>query len=85
MRQMTFEIPDEVAEVFLKDFPGAEERSVEITSYILRHRAKKVYTDAELIAAADAANADEVLNRDIEEWQSFSDPIEEPWDAPSPR
>ncbi len=84
-RQMTFDIPDEIAEDFIKDVPEAEERSGLITSYILHRRAKKVYSEADWIAAADAANADEVLNHDIDEWQSFSDPIEEPWDAPSPR
>ena len=42
-------------------------------------------TDEEWTAAANGADADEQLKADIDEWQAFSDPIEEPWNAPSPR
>jgi len=84
MRQMTFDIPDEVAEDFINDVPEAE-RSDLVASLILHRRDKKAYTEAEWAAAAEAANSDEVLTRETEEWQAFSDSIEEPWDASSPR
>ena len=78
MRRMTFEIPEEVAERFESEVPV-------IVAKLLQPLATPVLTDEEWAAAANAANADEQLNADIDEWQAFSDPIEEPWNAPSPR
>jgi hypothetical protein len=78
MRRMTFEIPEEVAERFESEVPV-------LVAQLLRPQVSPVMTADEWAAAASAANADEQLNADIHEWQAFSDPIEEPWNAPSPR
>ena len=51
----------------------------------MRPQASPNLTDEEWAAAANAANADEQLKADIDEWQAFSDPMEERWNAPSPR
>jgi hypothetical protein len=84
MRQMTFDIPEEIAEQFCSDVP-ASERSAYVTKKLQRPASRLSLTEEQWDAAAKAANADEQLNADIEEWQAFSDPIEEPWNAPSPR
>ncbi len=78
MRRMTFEIPKEVAERFESEVPA-------LVAQLLQPRVSPAMTAEEWAAAASAANADEKLNADIHEWQPFSDPIEEQWNAPSPR
>jgi len=82
MRRMTFEIPEEVAERFENEVPV-------LVARLLRPRVSPKLTDEQWAAAANAANADEQLNADIDDWQAFSDPIQEPiqepWNAPSPR
>jgi hypothetical protein len=84
MRQMTFEIPGEVAERFVSQVPAAEQSNL-VANLLQRHVSRPTLTEEQWDAACEAANADETLNADIEEWQAFSDPIEEPWNAPSPR
>jgi hypothetical protein len=86
MRQMTFEIPEEVAERFISEVPESE-RSAEMTKLLLWRvsRPTKQMEDVELIAACDAVNADPELNELMEDWQAAGDPIEEPWDEPAPR
>jgi len=86
MRQMTFEIPEEVAEQFESEVP-VPEQSAEVTKLLLWRvsRPTKQMQDAEIIAACDAVNADPELNELMEDWQAASDPIEEPWDEPAPR
>jgi len=71
--RMTLSIPDDIAERFRSAIPSRKRSSV-ITSLIereLEHRNKA------LAAACLAANQDEALNHDIEEWQSFEDSVEE--------
>ena len=57
MRQMTFEIPDEVAEDFIKDFPVAQERSRELTR-LLRQQFTSKLTTEQWDAICEAANND---------------------------
>ena len=83
MRQMTFEIPEEVADEFDRAVPASEQ-----SSYVarqLQRASQPSLTQEQWDEAAKAANGDAQLNADIDEWQAFSDPIEEPWNAPSPR
>ncbi len=71
--RMTLSIPDDIAERFRSAIPPRKRSSV-ISSLIereLEHRNKT------LAAACLAANQDESLNRDIDEWQSFEDAVEE--------
>jgi len=71
--RMTLSIPDDIAERFRSAIPPRKRSSV-ISSLIereLEHRNKA------LAAACLAANQDESLNRDIDEWQSFEDAVEE--------
>jgi len=83
MRQMTFDIPDEVAERFSTEVPADEQSRVVVTA--IRSRITPSWTDEELEAACEAANNDPELNALIDDWQAFSDPIEEPWDEPATR
>ena len=78
MRRMTYEIPEVVAERFESEVPV-------LVAKLLQPQVSPKMTDEEWTAAANGANADEQLKADIDEWQAFSDPIEEPWNAPSPR
>jgi len=83
MRRMTFEIPDEVAERFVSAVPASEQSTM--VAKFLQRASRPTLTEEQWDEAASAANADAQVNADIEEWQAFSDPIEEPWNAPSPR
>jgi hypothetical protein len=84
MRHMTFEIPDEVAQDFENRVPPSEQSC--FVTHLLQHSVSSpMLTEDEWNEASKSANADELLKADIQEWQAFSDPIEEPWDAPSPR
>jgi hypothetical protein len=84
MRQVTFFIPDEVAEQLAREVPAMEQST--LVTRLLRHRLQTPrLTEAEWTAASEGANADAALNAEIDEWQDFSDPIQEPWNAPSPR
>jgi hypothetical protein len=84
LRKMTFEIPDEVAERFISEVPASEQSGV-VTKLLQRRVSRPRLTEEEWAAVCEAANADDQLNADIDEWQGFSDSIEEPWNAPSPR
>jgi hypothetical protein len=64
MRQMTFDIPDEVAEDFIKDVPEAEDRSRELTRLLRRQFASKLTTE-QWDAICEAANNDPEI-REIE-------------------
>jgi hypothetical protein len=83
MRRMTFEIPEDMAERFSAEVPADEQLRVVVTA--IRRRITPSWTDEELEAACEAANNDPALNAFIDEWQAFSDPIEEPWDEPAAR
>jgi len=71
--RITLSIPDEVAERFRSAVPPRKRSSV-ITSLIEHELDKRNRT---LAAACLAANKDEALNCDIDEWQSFEDSVEE--------
>ncbi len=43
MRQMTFEIPEDMAEEFVKDFPDAEAQSSEVTRLIRCHLSRPTF------------------------------------------
>ncbi len=81
MRKMTFTIPEDVAAPFLRAVPSAR-RSKFVTD-ALRKTLKE--REEALIAACEAVNADAELNTMIDDWQSASDPVEEPWDEPVAR
>jgi hypothetical protein len=57
MRQMTFDIPEEVAEQFSREVPETEQSSV-VTKLLLRHRPTPKLTEAEWDAVCGAVNAD---------------------------
>ncbi|MDQ2925778.1 MAG: hypothetical protein M3R43_09520 [Acidobacteriota bacterium] len=81
MRKVTFTIPDEVLTPFLRSIPSSR-RSHYVTDAIRRRLREQ---EEALAAACDAVNADPELNALIDDWQAFSDPIEEPWVEPAAR
>ena len=83
-RQMTFSIPDEVAEQFTREI-AEPEQSRFVADLLKRKLRERGWTEAELIAACQAVNADEELNQLVDDWQAVNDPIEEPWDDAAPR
>jgi hypothetical protein len=84
MRQMTFEIPEEVAERFNSVVPESEQ-SAEVTKLLLRRASRRTLTEEQWAKACEAANADDELNALMDDWQAAGDPIKEPWDEPAPR
>ena len=71
--RMTLSIPDVVAHRFQAAVP-ARQRSRLVTR-LLEHELSE--RDSSLAAACRAANRDHALGREIDEWQSFEDGIEE--------
>ncbi len=71
--RITLSIPDEVARRFQAAIP-ARRRSRLITRLIEKELASR---DDALAAACIAANEDDALESDIDEWQSFDDEINE--------
>jgi hypothetical protein len=69
---MTFSLPDSLAQRFLASVPFRE-RSATVAKLLEKEVAKR---EKALEAACHAANADEALNADIDEWQAFDDPEE---------
>ena len=55
MRQMTFDIPEEVAERFTSEVPAAEQSSV-VPKLLLRRRPTPKFTDEQWDAVCNAAN-----------------------------
>ena len=70
---MTLSIPDAVAHRFQAAVP-ARQRSRLITRLLQQELSER---DNALASACRAANRDEVLQREIDEWQSFDDGITE--------
>jgi hypothetical protein len=70
---MTLSIPDAVAHRFQAAVP-ARQRSRLVTR-LLEHELSE--RDNSLAAACRAANRDRALTREIDEWQSFEDVVEE--------
>ena len=71
--RITVSIPDAVARRFQAAVP-ARQRSRLVTRLLERELSAR---DSSLAAACRAANRDRTLVRDIDEWQSFDDGIEE--------
>ena len=71
--RMTLSIPDDIAERFCSAIPSRKRSSV--ISSLIEHELEK--RNRALAAACLAVNQDEALNRDIDEWQSFEDAVEE--------
>ena len=71
--RITLSIPDVVARRFQAAIP-ARQRSRLVTR-LLEHELSK--RDDTLAAACRAANRDKALQREVDEWQSFDDGIEE--------
>jgi len=71
--RMTLSIPDGVAHRFQAAVP-ARQRSRLVTR-LLEHELSE--RDSSLATACRAANRDRALAREIEEWQSFDDGVEE--------
>ena len=71
--RMTLSIPDVVAHRFQAAVP-ARQRSRLVTRLLLHELSER---DNTLASACRAANRDQVLEREIDEWQSFDDRIEE--------
>jgi len=71
--RMTLSIPDTVAHRFQSAVP-ARQRSRLITRLLELELSER---DNTLAAACRAANSDNVLQREIDEWQSFDDGISE--------
>jgi hypothetical protein len=69
--QVTLDIPDRLAKKFFSTTP-ARRRSSTVTRLLRTELRRK-----ELAAACQAANRDTQLNREIESWQSFDEPIVE--------
>nr|VFJ66347.1 MAG: hypothetical protein BECKDK2373C_GA0170839_11465 [Candidatus Kentron sp. DK] len=72
--RITLSIPDAVAHRFQAAVPAARQRSRLVTR-LLEHELSE--RDGSLAAACRAANRDKALVREIDEWQSFGDGIEE--------
>ncbi len=68
--RMTFSLPEALAKRFLVCVPFRE-RSVTIARLMEHEIAAR---EERLEKACLQANADESLQRDVEEWQSFDDP-----------
>lgn len=68
---MTFDIPEEVAEQFVRDVPVAE-RSDVITQLILHRRPRRRLTAQEWDAACVAANEDSDLQKLERDWEICS-------------
>ena len=71
--RMTFSLPDTLAQRFLASTPPRK-RSATVAKLLERELTDQEH---ELEAACRAANKDEALNREIDEWQAFDDEVEE--------
>jgi len=69
--QVTLDIPDPLAKKFFSTTP-LRKRSSAVTR-LLRAELRR----RELTAACLGANRDKKLNREIEDWQSFDEPVVE--------
>jgi metal-responsive CopG/Arc/MetJ family transcriptional regulator len=69
--RMTFSLPEALAQRFLAAIPFRE-RSATVARLLEDELAKR---DKNLAAACRAANADDALNAEIAEWQSFEDDV----------
>jgi len=73
--QVTLDIPDPLAKKFFSTTP-ARRRSSTVARLLRAELRRK-----ELTAACLAANRDVQLNREVESWQSFDEPVVETTDS----
>jgi metal-responsive CopG/Arc/MetJ family transcriptional regulator len=71
--RITLSIPDQIVKRFYSMVPSR--RRSRIIAGLIEKEIKQ--REALLENACLAANADEMLQRDIEDWQSFEDPLSE--------
>jgi len=71
--RMTFSLPDPLAQRLLASIPPRQ-RSATVAKLLEKELSDQEH---ELEAACLAANEDEALNREIDEWQAFDDDLEE--------
>jgi len=85
MRQMTFEIPDEVADRFSSEVPVDEQSRVVLSA--IRRRITPELTDEQWAAAIDALNTDPDVALLEQQMDALSgDGLDEyPWDEPASR
>ena len=81
MRQMTFDIPDEVAEQFSSEVPASEQSGV-VTKFLLRRRPTPKLTDEQWDAVCSAANNDPETQEIQREMAALPDTMTEEWDNP---
>ena len=80
MRQMTFEIPEEVAEQFESEVP-VPEQSAEVTRLLLRRRVSRpALTEEDWARACEAANIDPETQEIEREMAALPDTMTEEWD-----
>jgi hypothetical protein len=83
MRQMTFDIPDEVAERFDSEVPVAEQSKV-VTKLLLHRRPTPKLTEEQWAEVCEAANNDPETRQIQAEFDTVPDTFDEVWDdAPS--
>ena len=81
MRQMTFDIPDEVADRFSSEVP-ASEQSVLVTK-LLRQVSRPRLTEEQWAAACEAANRDPEMQQIQADFDALPDTMTEAWDDDS--
>ena len=81
MRQMTFEIPDEVAEQFSSEVPASEQSSV-VTKLLLHRKPMPSLTDEQWDAVCNAVNNDPETQEIQREMAALPDTMTEEWDDP---
>jgi hypothetical protein len=74
--KMTFSIPEELAQRFLRRVPSRQ-RSSYVTAALEKSLRRR---DEELVRACRLANQDADLRAAEREMAALADPIEEPWD-----
>ena len=79
MRQMIFDIPDEVAERFDSEVPASEQSSV-VTKLLLHRRPTPRLTEEQWAAACEAANNDPETQQIQSEFDALPDTFAEVWD-----
>ncbi len=82
MRQMTFEIPEEVAERFESLIP-ASERSVFVSELLQRGRFRPALTEEDWARICEAANNDPETQQIQAEFAALPDEMTEAWEDDS--
>ena len=79
MRQMTFEIPDEVAERFESEVPASE--LSRIVAKLLQRASRPNLTEEQWAAVCEAANNDPETQEIEREMAALPDTMTEEWDG----